>query len=174
MKIRNNRIEKNRKEITPDVIWNEESRNTIKDFIALHAKNQGPEQRLQNELMSIQYQIEDYLKTDTIKVKRNISEFISMYLKLLRMSQKEFAKIIEMRDSNLYKYLRGKRKLNSDIVYKISAFSHTKPELWFHLETKNSILELENDKNAIKKYKKYSYENYLFQSKKTSKKSQPK
>jgi len=169
MKNKQKYMEKSRKEITPENIWNEESRITVKEYIFGHSNNQGSEQRLKNELKAVQYQIEDYLRTDHITVKRNISDFISMYLKLLRMSQKEFARIIDMRDTNLYKYLRGKRKLNPDIVYKISAFSHTKPELWFHIETKNNIWELESDKNAMTKYKKYAYENYLFQPKKEHK-----
>lgn len=55
-----------RKEIDPKDIWNDESRINVKDFIINHSKKQSTEQRLKNELMTIQYQIEDYLQQDKI------------------------------------------------------------------------------------------------------------
>ena len=51
-----------KEEIRPEDIWNNESRNNVKDFILNHAKNQSKEQILRNQLLGIKYQIEDYLE----------------------------------------------------------------------------------------------------------------
>ena len=67
----------------------------------------------------------------------------------------------EMKDSNLYKYLIGERKLNPDIVLKLSSFSHTQPELWYYIQTKNELHELGKEKDKINKYKKYNFENFV-------------
>jgi antitoxin HigA-1 len=42
-------------------IWNEEKSNNLKDFITLQSQKQTKERKLRNELLSIQYQIEDYI-----------------------------------------------------------------------------------------------------------------
>ena len=49
-----------KKEIQPDVIWNEEKSADLKDFIIAHSLQQSKEQKLRNELLAIQYKIEDY------------------------------------------------------------------------------------------------------------------
>lgn len=79
-----------------------------------------------------------------------------MYLKALNITKKELAKYFGMLDSNLHKYLTGKRKLSPEIVLKISSFSRTKPEYWYRIQTKNELIKLK--KEDIKKYDKYDYE----------------
>jgi antitoxin HigA-1 len=83
-------------------------------------------------------------------------------LKSLKITQRDLAQAFEMRDSNLYKYLIGERKLNTDIVLKLSSFSHTQPELWYYIQTKNELADLFKEKEKINKYKKYEYENFVF------------
>ena len=80
---------------------------------------------------------------------------------LFILNQKKFASIFEMKDSNLYKYLIGERKLSPDLVLKLSSFSNTKPELWYYIEIKNELFELNREKGNLKKYEKYNYRNYL-------------
>lgn len=153
---------KGSQEITPDQIWNEQGLDQVNLFLKKHASHQSIEERLNIEIKAIQYQIEDYIQSEEVKEIKPIFVFIKQYLKLLRMTQKEFAEILEIRDTNLYKYLKGERKLNSDLVFKISAFSHTRPELWFHLETKNNLIALKHNKRASKKYDKYAFEKHIF------------
>ncbi len=68
-----------------------------------------------------------------------------------------------MRDANLHRYLTGERKLNPDIVLKLSSFSHTKPEIWYYVEVKNQLRKLKQQKDHLSKYKKYSFEKLVAQ-----------
>lgn len=86
-----------------------------------------------------------------------VLDFVKLYLKILKISQKELANIFEMKDTNLYKYLIGDRKLNNDLVLKLSSFSHTPPEVWYYIQTKNDLNELMKERDKIKKYEKYDY-----------------
>ena len=54
------------KEIQIADIWNEEKNKTLATFIQSHSEQQSEERKLRNELLSVQYQIEDYIDTDNI------------------------------------------------------------------------------------------------------------
>jgi plasmid maintenance system antidote protein VapI len=140
------------KEVKPDDIWSDEKMNILRGYILAKSKKQSPERKLKNELLSVKFQMQDYLERD--KIDRE------MRIKVLNITQKDLATAFEMKDTNLYKYLTGERKLNSDIVLKLSHFFNTKPELWFHIEVKNDLRELRKKEN-IKSYEKYDYKNLL-------------
>ena len=142
------------KELKKEDIWNDAKIAKVKDYILAESKKQSPQRRLRNEFLSIKYLMEDYIAKDEIDQEMQIIDFVRLYLKLLNITQKELAAGFEMKDTNLYKYLIGERKLNSDIVLKLSYFSHTQPELWYRIQIKN---ELDKKKEKIKEYKKYDY-----------------
>ena len=152
---------KHNKEIQPNDIWNKEKNEKITAFILTQSKKQTTEQKLKNELLSIQYQIEDYIESDNHATQLRILDFVKMYLKTLNISQKRLADLFEMKDSNLHKYLVGKRKLNTSLVLKLSSFSHTNPEYWLRVEVKNELIEIAKEKSKIKEYQKYDYRNLL-------------
>lgn len=146
-------------EITAEQLWNQEKMGKVAAFIAAHAKKMTPEQRLRTEIVAIKYKIYSYLDNENIKEKTEILDFVKMYLKVLNISQAEFASKIGMKVPNMHKYFTGERKLNTDIVMKLSTFSHTKPELWYSIQSKNDLLDLEKSETAKSKYEKYDYEN---------------
>ena len=148
-------------EIKAKDIWNEGKMNGIKDFILAHSNGQSQERKLRNELLSIQYKIEDYIENEGNDPKLRILDFVKMYLKTLNVSQKRLADLFEMKDSNLHKYLIGERKLNTSIVLKLSSFSHTPPEHWLRVQVKNELIEISKEKGNVKKYQKYDYKNLL-------------
>lgn len=150
-----------KKEIQPDVIWNEEKSADLKDFIIAHSLQQSKEQKLRNELLAIQYKIEDYIEADTITEELRILDFVKLYLKTFNITQKRLADLFEMRDSNLHKYLVGERKLNPSIVLKLSSFSHLNPEYWLRIEVKNELIEIKKEGNQNNSYQKYDYRNLL-------------
>lgn len=151
---------KSSKEIKEAQIWNPEKQDLLSEYILHESKKQSPEQQLKNEILSIQYQIEDYLAADEIEQQIRILDFVKLYLNLLNISQKQLATVFGMKDSNLYKYLIGERKLNPDIVLKLSSFSHTQPELWYYIQIKNELFEIRQEKKKLKEYQKYTYENF--------------
>jgi plasmid maintenance system antidote protein VapI len=150
-----------KKEIQPDVIWNEEKSADLKDFIIAHSLQQSKEQKLRNELLAIQYKIEDYIEAEAISEELRILDFVKLYLKTFNITQKRLADLFEMRDSNLHKYLVGERKLNTSIVLKLSSFSHLNPEYWLRVEVKNELIEITKERENNKEYHKYDYRNLL-------------
>jgi antitoxin HigA-1 len=149
------------KEIHPDQIWNENKTNLVKEFILSESAKQTPERKLKNEMLAIKYKMRNYIEKNKVDHEIKIIDFVRMYLKILDLSQKEFATILGMKDTNLYKYLIGERKLNADIVLKLSAFSHTQPEIWYYIQTKNELLELGKVKGNLTKYKTFDYTNFV-------------
>ena len=123
------------KELSESQIWSDDKINKLKEFILTESKKQSPERKLSNELLSIKYQMQDYIAKDKVEREMQILDFVKLYLKLLKITQRELASAFEMKDTNLYKYLKGDRKLNPDIALKLSSFSHTQPELWYYILT---------------------------------------
>lgn len=152
---------KNR-EIQFEDIWNDKKKEGLKDFIASHSAKQSKEQLLTNRLLSIQYKLEDYIQNENDDEEvLKILDFVKMYLKALNLTKKRLATYFEMRDSNLQKYLSGERKLNAEVVLKLSAFSHTKPEHWYRVQVKNELIELKKEKRNVAEYQKYDYRNLV-------------
>ena len=149
------------KEISDNEIWNSNKIQELKDHILTESKKQSPERRLRNELLSIQYKIEDYIENEDVNTEIKILDFVKLYLNTLNLTKKKLASAFEMKDSNLHKYLKGERKLNPDIVFKLSSFSHTKPELWYYIQAKNEFLKLKSEKDNLKKYEKYDFEKIM-------------
>ena len=152
---------KDKKEIQPTDIWNKKKMVDLQEFILSHAKNQSPERVLKNELLAIQYQIEDYIESNNNETKRSVLDFVKMYLSTLNITQKRLADLFEMKDSNLHKYLTGERKLNASLVLKLSSFSHTDPEYWLRIEVKNELIEIAKEKENSDKYQKYDYQKLM-------------
>jgi plasmid maintenance system antidote protein VapI len=151
----------NQTEISPKDIWNDEKITKIHDFIKDHAEGQSKETKTRNKLLAIQYKLEDYIEKEEMNENEmlDVLDFVKMYLKALGISKNELARYFGMRDSNLHKYLTGKRKLNKDIVMKISSFSRTNPEYWYRIQIKNELAELK--KANSKEYDQYDYEKLL-------------
>lgn len=157
MKTLKSKTNKTTKELKVNKIWNSDKNEKLSKFILSESQKQTTERKLRNELFSIQFKIEDYIEKDQIEKNMRILDFVKLYLRTLNITQKELANIFEMKDTNLYKYLIGERKLNNDLVFKLSSFSHTPPEVWYYIQTKNDLNELLKEKDTIKKYEKYDY-----------------
>lgn len=148
-------------EVTPHDIWNDKKLESINEFIKGHSEKQSKERRVKNKLLSIQYKLEDYIEKEDIKESEilDVLDFIKMYLNVLKITKKDLARYFGMKDSNLHKYLTGQRKLNPQVVLKISSFSNTKPEYWYRIQVKNEIAKLK--KEETKDYEKYDYKNLV-------------
>ncbi len=149
------------KEIQVNDIWNDKKRADIRKAILLHSASQSKEVILTTRLLAIQYKLEDYIQNDNDERMLKILDFVKMYLKELNLTKKRLATYFEMRDSNLQKYLTGERKLNAEVVLKLSAFSHTKPEYWYRVQVKNELIELKKEKRNVAEYQKYDYRNLV-------------
>ncbi len=153
------------KEIQVIGIWNEDKRKSLSEFILSHSQEQTKERKIKNELLSIKYQIEDYINSENPSIKLKVLDFVRLYLRTFNITQKKLADLFEMQDSNLHKYLVGERKLNAHLVLKLSSFSHLSPELWLRIEVKNELFEINAEKRRNKNYNKYDYRKLLESSK---------
>ena len=142
--------------------WSKQELANVKDFIKAHHAKRTPEQKLRTQMLSIKYQMEDYINNDKISEKNMLSleSFIDMYLEALNITFKKFAHSLDSTDANLKKYLSGDRKFSTDLAFKFSSFFHTTPDLWMGVYTKNELLSLRKEKQT-NKYKKYDYEKVL-------------
>lgn len=157
-KVKNSSIDP-RPEITPEDIFNPEKLKYIQDYIAKEAAKQTPEQKLRNKMLGIQFRMEDYVIGDRDDQEMQILDVVKLFLEAMKITQKEMAEYFGMKDSNLYKYLTGERRLNADLVMKLSSFTHTKPELWYQVQIKNELAELKKQSRKMNAYKKYDYRN---------------
>jgi antitoxin HigA-1 len=147
-------------EIHVNDIWDDDKQDELKQFILFHSEKQSKERKLTNQLLSIQYKIEDYIRDESENEEiLKLLDFVKMYLKTLDITQKKLAELFEMKDSNLYKYLIGERKLNPKLILKLSHFSHTKPEYWIQIQVKNELIELKKENTDY--YEKYDYRNLI-------------
>lgn len=151
----------NQKEILPKDIWDDKKLLSINKFVKEHSNKQSKENKIKFKLLAIQYKLEDYLEKGDVKENEILSllDFVKMYIEALNITKKDLAAYFGMEDSNLHKYLTGHRKLNPEIVLKISAFSNTNPEYWYRVQIKNELLKLK--KSKIRDYEKYHYKNLI-------------
>jgi addiction module HigA family antidote len=136
--------------------WNKEKTAQVDDFIKKLAAKRSPEQKLKNEMLSLRYQMEDYIEANELKKILTIDSFLKSYLSILKVSSKKFAVFIDMKDSNLKKYVTGERKFNTNLAMKFSQAFNTPPDIWLKLQVKNELWELHKEKKQANQYKKYN------------------
>ena len=136
-----------------------------KDFKALrtaikeHAKNQTTLDRIRYELISLKFQMEDYISNDEPSTKIEVGEFLRKHLKAIKIKNKDFAKYIELEESNLSAVIRGRRKINLDLAFKLGQIFNLDPNLWLLIQSKNELLGVDNKKKLD--YQKYRLDDLL-------------
>ena len=148
------------KEIHPSEIWNKDKSDFLGNFIEKQSSQQSPERLIQNKMLAIQYQIEDYLESNPSDEIKSIAYFVKLYIKAFNVSQSKVAKFFQMQESNFCKYINGERKLNSSFIIKISELTQTNPEYWLRIEAKNKLWEIQKEKKE-KKHEEYTLSRLL-------------
>ncbi|HEY8782209.1 MAG TPA: hypothetical protein VIM16_11365 [Mucilaginibacter sp.] len=129
----------------------------------LHNSKRSPERLRRNAMLAIQYRMEHYINDSRITYENiyAIEDFVKDFLKILGINKGTFARYIEMDGSNLNKYYRSDRRFNSELALKFAYFFHTPADLWLKVQIKNELLQLQKEKEAEEKYRKYDYEKLL-------------
>jgi antitoxin HigA-1 len=135
--------------------WSQEKVADIKIILNKRIAARTPAQKLEIELLSIQYRMEEYLKD--VKSYQSLEYFVKDYLNVLNLTFKAFAKSIDTTDGNLKKYLTGERKFNTELAMRFASFFHTSPDLWLKVDFKNELIALHQKSYDKKEYKKYDY-----------------
>jgi len=133
----------------------------LRSHIIAESGRQSKERKLKNELLAIKYEMQDYARNENIENELHILDFVKKYLKTLNLTQSKLASVFEMESPNLHKYLKGERKLNPDLVLKLSSFFHTNPEIWYYVQTSNELRKLKEAQKNKGEYAKYDYNEYV-------------
>ena len=124
----------------------------FKAILLNKSKARSREQNNLIELMSLKFQMEDYLRSES-KQNLLVGDFLKAYLATFKIRQNKFAEYIGVRPSNLSKLISGERSLNHELALVFGKIFNTNPMLWLDIQDKNKLNELSKSKGSeIKKY----------------------
>lgn len=131
----------------------------LREVVKKHANQQTQSDKIKYELISLKFQMESYVLNDEPTEIREVGEFLKKHLNAINVKNKEFAKYIEMEESNLSSIIRGRRKINIDLAFKLGQVFNIDPDLWFLIQSKNEILSVDEKRKLD--YRKYRLEDLL-------------
>ena len=143
---RNNNTEPNNGMLTNQM---DTGTDEFKDFQAImlnKAKNRSEAQKREIELLSIKFQMQDYLESEETELKLP-GEFLKEYLKTLGIPQKKFAHYIGINPSNLSKLIKGERPINYELAIILGKIFNNDPMLWIEIQAKNELKKIRRTKN---------------------------
>lgn len=126
------------------------------DFQAIllkKSRKRTENQKRRIDLLTIKYEMEDYLNLDKSEVK-SVGEFLKNILKTLKIQQKQFAEYLGLKPSNLSKLISGERTINYDLALIFGRLFNHNPMLWIEIQAKNELNRLLHAER--KKYSVYS------------------
>ena len=114
------------------------------DFQAIlfnKSKERTEHQKRRIELLTIKYQMEDYLSSEDTSEK-SAGYFLKAILKSLKIQQKQFAEYIGIKPSNLSKLINGDRTINYELALIFGRLFNHNPLLWVEIQAKNEMNQL--------------------------------
>ena len=130
----------------------------LKEAILAHAGKQSPEQKRTYALLGLKYQMETYASKMPEAI-IPVGVFLKKHLKAIDVTNKAFAKFIEVEESNLSAIINGRRKVNVDLAIKLGQVFDSNPNLWLLVQSKNEIMDIA--KKRKRNYAKYTLDGLL-------------
>ncbi len=117
------------------------------------ARNRTADTKMVFQLLQLKYKIEDYIKRSTYEEDLSFGFFLKEYVKLVNRKQKEFAKEIDMKPTELSQIINRHRKPPYGFVIRLEIHSNSVISAvnWNRLIEKENEFELINDKNIWKR-----------------------
>ncbi|AEA43377.1 hypothetical protein [Fluviicola taffensis] len=114
-----------------------------------------PKQLLLSRLLQLKYQIEDYLENPTYDAKHSFGFFLRGYLETLNKKNKEFAKDIDIAETELSLILNKHRKPSEKVMIRLEIHSNKIiPAItWFRLLEKEKEHEILTNSDLRKQEK---------------------
>lgn len=125
----------------------------LRRIIKKSAESLKEEKRIENQLLSIRFRMEEYLNQAEPKEIIPVGNFLKEFFVVLKIKNIAFAEYIGYESSNLSAILNGRRKINPDLAIKFGIIFQIDPVIWLHIQNKNELLEL-------KRERKESYDHY--------------
>lgn len=139
--------------------WNKEALKDADSRARENALKRSPATQIKIQLAGLQYKIEENLENSDSII--DLEEIVKELTGILNITKSKLAQSIDMDSPNLSKYLKGDRKLNSNLAMKLGSFFHINPEIWLEIVMKNELIKLKTEKDNLEKYKKYDYEKII-------------
>ena len=117
------------------------------------SKNRDAHQMRSIELLSLKYEMEDYIDSQKEEIK-SAGYFLKLFLKSLQIQQNNFANYIGLKPSNFSKLISGERSINYDLALIFGKIFNHNPMLWIKIQAKNELYKLVNTNKG--KYYNYS------------------
>lgn len=114
-------------------------------ILSAKSKQRPEDQKRKIDLLAFKYQMENYLNSDTDKI-RAVGDFLKEILRLLQIRQNKFANYIGIKPSKLSKLINGERPINYDLALIFGRLFNHDPMLWIEIQAKNAIKKLEHSK----------------------------
>lgn len=131
----------------------------LQKAIVEHAQNQSPQEKIKYELVSIRFRMENYILNEQPFQLIDAGEFLKEYLKAIGVKNKTFAKYIEIEESNLSSIIKGRRKINIDLAFKLGELFNMNPNLWLLIQNKNELHRIDHQRK--KRYSTYRLNDLL-------------
>ena len=125
--------------------------NDFQTILLKKSKQRTENQELRINLLTLKYQMEDYLTSDKTEEK-SAGEFLKTILKTLQIQQNQFAEYIGLKPSNLSKLIKGERTINYDLALIFGRLFNHEAMLWIEIQAKNELnklLHAERNKYAV-------------------------
>lgn len=124
----------------------------LQQMIQEKAQLQSPKEVLENKLLGLRFQMQDYLNESQVE-RIEVGWFLKKFLRELNIKNKTFAAYIGIQESNLSALFAGKRKINPDLALKLGEIFRVAPRLWIDIQSKNELMQLvAEDRVAYQKY----------------------
>lgn len=118
------------------------------------SNNQSKEEKINNLLIAIKFNMEDYIKNTNPEKIILVGDFLKQILNELNIQSKAFAEYLDLKPSNFSSLIKGQRKLNIDLAIKLGNIFNISPDIWASIEIKNEVLKAKKDRYIeFEKYK---------------------
>lgn len=131
----------------------------LREKILEHAAGISEEERMKIRIKGLKYRMESYLNDMSPEASIPVGLFLKELVEITKVSNKDFAAYIGLKNTNLSALYRGTRKINHDLAMKLGYIFDIDPGLWLHIQNKVELLEIQSQNQ--KEYQRYQLQDLL-------------
>jgi len=125
---------------------NSKDYKALKKAILEQSKKQSPEARIKYKFISLKLQVESYISNRSPEDVLTSGYFLKQYLNIVGIKNKDFAKFIDVEESNLSSIIRGRRKINTELAFKLGQIFNIDSNSWLLIQSKNDLLRITKER----------------------------
>ena len=138
---------------------NSKDYKTLQKAIQNYSKNQNPKDIIRYKFISLKLQVDNYISDSNPEKILTSGYFLKQYLNVVDIKNKEFAKFIDIEESNLSSIISGRRKINTEFAFKLGQIFNIDSSSWLLIQSKNDLLKMTQERKIG--YDKYRLEDLM-------------